>query len=98
MTTRDQVMGLVLTAKNEQLEAMEKAYRGNGATPASLEQDCRLLTFTDAAKTMNVSRPTIWRMCKSGLLPCIKIRPGTKRVPFQAIKNLLAQARKEDAV
>jgi len=34
---------------------------------------------------LNVSRTTVWRLLRDGLLPCVELRPGSRRVPSVAV-------------
>lgn len=38
------------------------------------------LTMTDAAKTLGVSRATLWRMVKAGILRPVEVMSGTLRI------------------
>ena len=42
-----------------------------------IENRATLLTVADAAKRLNVSRPTIYRRISEGSLPALRIGPGT---------------------
>ncbi len=39
-----------------------------------------LLTMTDAASCLGVSRVTLWRMVKAGVLQPVEIMPGIRRI------------------
>lgn len=56
--------------------------------------DRRLLTMTQAAKELNVSRMTIRRMCNDGRLPVVETRAGRRWIPNTALTNLVKGARK----
>jgi excisionase family DNA binding protein len=51
--------------------------------------DRRLLTMTQAAKELNVSRMTIRRMCNDGRLPVVETRAGRRWIPNTALTNLV---------
>jgi len=51
--------------------------------------DRRLLTLTEAAHELNVSRMTIHRMCADGRLPVIETRKGRRRIASQALTSFL---------
>ena len=41
----------------------------------------RLFNMGEAAQTMGVSRPTLWRMIRDGAVQTVELRKGMKRVP-----------------
>jgi excisionase family DNA binding protein len=87
MTTETRFTKLLI-ATPEQLQRIDAVLEGT-ATDAPANTDRRLLTFTDAAEVLNLSRPTIWRMVRDGELPCVEIREGTRRISSQAITEFL---------
>jgi len=48
------------------------------------DKDCRLVTFTDAAKRANVSRPTIYRLARSGRLRVVPLN-GVNRILLSSL-------------
>ena len=50
-----------------------------------------LLTFSQAANLLAVSRRTIARLCDQGRLTCIRVTPDTPRVRFSEILRLFDQ-------
>lgn len=57
---------------------------GTDTTPKKHEEDCRLVTYTEAAKRLNLSRPTIYRLVRMGRLDS---RPldGVSRIRLQSV-------------
>ena len=56
-----------------------------------------LLTTTEAAKMLRVSRNTVARYVRLGQLPAVKL-PGTRgrvRIPREAVEKLLARAQED---
>jgi excisionase family DNA binding protein len=51
--------------------------------------DRKLLTLTDAARELNVSRMTIHRMAADGRLPTITTRAGRRRIASAALTAFL---------
>ena len=50
--------------------------------------DARLLTYTETARMMKLSRPTIYRMVKAGRLKTMPLN-GTSRIIYQSIVDCL---------
>jgi len=61
------------------------------STDASTRDGPLLVTQKQAAELLSVSRVTIWRMAKDGVLNPVEILPGTWRYPLNEITRL-AQA------
>ena len=76
----------ILTATPEQLARIDEVLEGKTAT--TKVADIRLLTFSDAARALQVSRQTIWRMVNDGRLRVVEIRDGCRRVPAVALTEL----------
>ncbi len=88
--SKEELIGKVLTATPEQLRAVEIAFTGN--TPAATDPDPgdrRLLTQTQAAAILGVSRMTTFRMIRDGRLPCVELRRGRVRIASAAITKLV---------
>ena len=85
--SRDEVLMKILTAPADTLAKVAKVLNGDmDATPTG---DRRLLTLTEAAHEISVSRMTIHRMCADGRLPCIETRAGRRRIASAAITAFL---------
>jgi excisionase family DNA binding protein len=70
-----------LAATPDVLKAVDSILAGEieGAT------DRRLLSIQQAADALGVSRTTVWRLLRDGRLPCVELRPGSRRIPSAAI-------------
>lgn len=79
---KELLMARLLTATPSELKKIEAVFTGEGATDPG---DRRLLSIAQAARALNLSRTSIWRMLRDGALPCVEIRPGSRRIPSQAV-------------
>jgi excisionase family DNA binding protein len=86
---KEELIGRILAATPEQLKTVERALSGEKTAEVT---DTRLLTFTQAALWLQVSRMTIWRMVKEGRLPTVEIRNGRHRVPAAALTAFVTRA------
>lgn len=71
--------------------ALERLLRGEAEISApgfGVEADRLLLSQKKAAKLLDVSRVTIWRMAKESVLHPVEILPGTWRYPYREIAAL----------
>jgi len=84
---KEEMMMRLLTAPADVVERVAVILDGRSAetTPG----DRRLLTLTEAAHELNVSRMTIHRMCADGRLATIQTRAGRRRVASQTITGFL---------
>jgi excisionase family DNA binding protein len=77
-------MTLLLAATPDTLRRVDRILSGEIETPTD-PGDRRLLSIAQTARALNLSRTTIWRLLRDGALPCVEIRPGSRRVPSQAV-------------
>lgn len=54
------------------------------------EPETRLLSISQAARTLGVSRMTVYRLKKNGRLPTVTLPGGTPRIPLAAVQALAA--------
>lgn len=82
--TTEKRMTLLLAATPDTLRRVDRILSGEieGATDPG---DRRLLTIAQAARALNVSRTTIWRLLRDGRLPTVELRPGSRRIPSAAV-------------
>ena len=82
--TTEQRLSAILAANPGVLRRIDSILAGEieGATDPG---DRRLLTIQQAANALGVSRTTIWRLLRDGRLPCVELRPGSRRIPSQAV-------------
>jgi len=92
MTTETRIQTL-LSADADTLARVDNILKGNNieTTPG----DRRLLSMTQAAEAMGLSRQTIWRMVKEDRLPVVEIRRGRFRIPSAGITAILKGAHHE---
>jgi excisionase family DNA binding protein len=79
--TTEQRLSAILAANPGVLRRIDSILAGEieGAT------DRRLLSIQQAADALGVSRTTVWRLLRDGRLPCVELRPGSRRIPSAAI-------------
>ena len=87
MTTENRIQA-ILTADPVKLAQIDSILTG---TQVETPSDRRLLTKTEAAKTLGMSRQTVWRMIKEGRLPVIEIRRGQHRIPSAALTSMIQE-------
>jgi len=76
----------LLSATPEVLARVEAALIGR--EPQHERASVTLYTLSDAAKKLNVSRNSIYRMLAAGTLRTVELRPGCKRVPEAELVRL----------
>ena len=74
-------MKKLLDASPETLKKVDALLDGNGN-----EKSTKLLTFTDAARRLGVSRPTVYKLTVKGKLKTILVGKA-RRIPEQAVIN-----------
>ena len=87
MTTETRFTKL-LQATPEQLGQIDALLDGQGLGIKE-PTDRKLLTLTDCAEVLGISRQTVWRMIADGRLPTIEVRQGRHRVASSAITAFL---------
>ena len=80
--SRELLIGRLLAATPAELKRVAAVFTGEGPTDPG---DRRVLSIAQTARALDVSRTTVWRMLRDGALPCVEIRPGSRRVPSAAI-------------
>lgn len=80
--TKEALIGKLLAASPAELKRVAAVFTTEGATDPG---DRRLLSIAQAADALGVSRTTVWRLLRDGRLPCVELRPGSRRVPSQAV-------------
>jgi excisionase family DNA binding protein len=83
---KEALIGKLLAATPAELNRVAAVFAGETPTEPT---DRRLLTIAQTARALNLSRTTVWRMLRDGALPCVEIRPGSRRVPSEAITALV---------
>jgi len=87
MTDRERWRYLA-TADDATLEQVDRVLMGERLTPANGEQSLALLTLTETAKRLNVSRVTIYRMLQRGTLKSVPLN-GVHRIKMQSVLDYL---------
>lgn len=86
MTDKDRMLR-VLNASPEMLRKIDDILMDRGRKCRSSDEDIRTLTFTEAAKRLRVSRPTIYRLVKSGRLETVALE-GSRRIRLQSLLDV----------
>lgn len=74
------------TANHSVLAKVDAVLNGTDGRTAKADDDCRLITYTEAAKRLNVSRPTVYRLAKAGRLDVVPL-DGVNRIRLQSIMD-----------
>ncbi len=90
--TAEKRFTLILSATPDVLKRIDRILSGEPTEGTTDPGDRRLLSIQQAAATLGVSRTTVWRLLKTGRLPAIELRPGSRRVPSAAITELVSEA------
>ncbi len=74
----------VLAASPATLAKVDAVLNGTDGVTSKKEVDTRLVTFTEAAKRLNVSRPTVYRLTRLGRLDIVPL-DGVNRIRLQSV-------------
>ena len=91
MTDKERMLR-VLNASPEMLRRIDDILMDRGKKRESSEEDIRTVTLKEAAKRLGVSRPTVYRMVKSGRLETVKLE-GSHRIRLQSLIDVAAGRR-----
>jgi predicted DNA-binding transcriptional regulator AlpA len=80
--------GTLTSAERSALQRVLNGETTEAISPGRGESDQLLLSQKKAAKLLDVSRVTIWRMTKESALHPVEILPGTWRYPYSEIAAL----------
>ncbi len=83
MSERERMMKL-LAANPQTLAKVDAVLDGTDGKPDKADADCRLVTFTEAAKRLNLSRPTVYRLAKAGRLEVVPL-DGVNRIRLKSV-------------
>lgn len=83
MRDNERLMRL-LAANQQTLARVDAVLNGADGMAAKADDDCRLVTYTEAAKRLNLSRPTVYRLVKLGRLEVVPL-DGVNRVRLQSV-------------
>ena len=87
-----------LQATPEQQQAIDRILAGIVPSVSEPPQGPLLLRMKDAAKLLNCSRPTLWRICRAGKLKRIEILPNSFRVTRKSVEELAGYRNNEGGV
>ena len=87
--TTEKRMTLLLAATPDVLRRVDRVLTGEPGEGATDPGDRRLLSIQQAARALNLSRTSVWRMLRDGRLPFIELRKGSRRIPSEAITALV---------
>ena len=87
MTDRERLRSLA-EADNTTLELIDQVLLGESPIQATETGSLALLTLTETAKRMNLSRVTIYRLVRKGALKVVSLN-GTRRVKLQSVLDFL---------
>lgn len=85
MTTNDRMIKIA-TANPQTLAKVDAVLNGTDDKPVKADVDARLITYTEAARRLNLSRPTIYRLVKLGRLEVVPL-DGVNRIRLQSVIN-----------
>lgn len=91
MSERERMMKL-LAANPATLAKVDAVLNGTDGKPGKDDSDCRLVTYTEAAKRLNVSRVTVYRLVRLGRLDIVPL-DGVNRIRLQSVIDFASGAK-----
>ena len=82
--SNEQRMMRLLTANPQTLAKVDAVLNGTDGKPGKADDDVRLVTFSEAAKRLNLSRPTVYRLAKAGRLETVPL-DGVNRIRLKSV-------------
>ena len=82
----------LMTANPATLAKVDAVLIGTDGKAARADEDCRLITFTEAARRLNLSRPTVYRLARLGRLEIVPL-DGVNRIRLKSIINFAHSVR-----
>lgn len=82
--SNEQRMMRLLTANPATLAKIDHILDGTDGGATKADADCRLVTYTEAAKRLNLSRPTVYRLAKAGRLEVVPL-DGVNRIRLKSV-------------
>lgn len=83
MSERERMMKL-LAANPATLAKIDAVLDGTDGKATRADDDCRLVTYIEAAKRLNLSRPTVYRLVKLGRLETVPL-DGVNRIRLKSV-------------
>ena len=75
------------TLSEQERQAVERLLKGGGALRPLFSGESLLMTQKEAARLLNVSRVTLWRLTRKGIFQPVEISPGTLRYRREEIES-----------
>ena len=91
MTDKERILR-VLNASPEMLRKIDDILMDRGKKSGGSDEDLRTVTFKEAAIRLGISRPTVYRMVKSGRLETVKLE-GCHRIRVQSLIDVASNRR-----
>ena len=88
------ILNSLVNADDKTLERVQSVLQGEGHNLDSKQP--LLLTKRQVQKLLNISRTTLWRMIKAGILTVVEIYPGMERISSDCIERVLNKHREGD--
>ena len=85
----------IATADTKTLARIDSILTGEDTSPVPVEKENRLLTYTDAGRRTGLSRPTIYRLVKSGRLDVVELN-GVNRITLASLNSFISGERPAD--
>ena len=76
----------LMTASAATLAKVDAVLNGADGQAARADEDCRLVTYTEAARRLNVSRPTVYRLARLGRIEIVPL-DGVNRIRLKSVVN-----------
>lgn len=76
----------ILTADKPTLARVDVVLNGGVEMRDGGDEDCRLVTFTEAARILNLSRPTVYRLVVKGRLDAVPLC-GSRRIRLGSVRR-----------
>ena len=92
MSEKDRMIKL-FAANPKTLARIDAILDGSDTTPTPVDVDCRTITFTEAAKRMGVSRPTVYRLARAKRLEIVPLN-GVNRIRLQSVFDYVSKGAK----
>lgn len=91
------IMNLLASTSKELKLKIEAILTGKDTHKRHEDPDARTITQSEAAKRLNVSRTTIFRMVREGILSAVPMR-GKKRILLASVFDYTLKARSQNNV
>ena len=83
MSERERMMKL-LAANPATLAKVDAVLNGTDGKPGRVDDDLHLVTYTEAAARLNISRPTVYRLARAGRLEVVPL-DGVNRIRLKSV-------------